>query len=198
MMGSELKVKSKEGEGSTFYFTLQLDHVKDIETSSSIPKMKEEVGFGRSNEILTTSGGPISNEILGNKNRGLQGGSILLAEDNEINQLIIQKLLKDAGFDVVIASNGRECIDAFEKNQNFDLIFMDIQMPEMDGIQATAYIRKVLKNDTVKIIALTADMMSGTREMVIQNGMNDYLTKPIKEEELLESCQRWIHKEPIN
>jgi len=194
MMDSELKVQSQEGEGSTFYFTLHLAHAKVRETSISAQKTRKNLVYESSNEILKSSESPLSNEKVLTKNQGFQGTKILVAEDNKMVQLVFHKILKDAGFDVVMASNGKECIDIFEKNQNFDLIFMDIQMPEMDGLQATAYIRKVLKNDTVKIIAFTADITPETREMVIQNGMNDFLTKPIKQEELLEIYQKWIRK----
>ena len=126
-------------------------------------------------------------------NKGKNGNKILVAEDNKINQLIISKILTNEGYEVLMTSDGKECINALEKNPDVNLILMDIQMPIMDGLQATEHIRDILKNDEIKIIALTAHTLSGTREMVIKNGMNDYLTKPIDRNELFEMFEKWIY-----
>ncbi len=107
---------------------------------------------------------------------------ILLAEDNLVNQKLAKLMLGKAGYQVEVASNGREAVDKYTAApDSFDLILMDVQMPEMDGKAATAAIRK-MGHDRVPIIAMTAHAMKGDRDMCLQAGMNDYLTKPIKRE----------------
>jgi two-component system sensor histidine kinase/response regulator len=118
---------------------------------------------------------------------------ILLAEDNLVNQKLVVKMLEKRGHRVVVAPNGRKAVDAF-KAEYFDLILMDVQMPEMDGLEATARIRereaelatRDLQPGThnIPIIALTAHAMKGDREKCIGAGMDDYVTKPIKADEL--------------
>lgn len=107
---------------------------------------------------------------------------VLVAEDNKINQSLIQHLLTswNIGFD--IAGNGKEAILNLQ-NKNYDLVLMDIQMPEMDGYSATQYIRHELKNN-IPVIAMTAHALAGEREKCLDMGMNEYISKPIKEQEL--------------
>ncbi|MDR1079617.1 MAG: response regulator, partial [Deltaproteobacteria bacterium] len=121
----------------------------------------------------------------------LKGSLILLAEDNEVNQLVARKLLKNAGFEVDIASNGRE---AFEKVQarDYALVLMDIQMPEMDGLTATRAIRALPGYEELPIVAMTAHAMSGDRDLSLAAGMNDHITKPINLDALFAALNRWI------
>jgi len=111
--------------------------------------------------------------------------NILLAEDNQVNQLVMQRLLTKRGHQVTIAANGRLACEAL-KNQAFDLVFMDVQMPEMDGFEATAAIRKEHQTDSVRvpIIALTAHAMTGDQERCLAAGMDGYMSKPINPSEL--------------
>jgi signal transduction histidine kinase/CheY-like chemotaxis protein len=118
--------------------------------------------------------------------------NILLAEDNLINQTLAIKLLETRGHRVTLASNGKEAVEAFKKG-DFDLILMDIQMPEMDGFEATRRIRELEaenqssidnQQSTIPIIAMTAHAMTGDREKCIDAGMDDYVSKPIKPEAL--------------
>jgi len=110
---------------------------------------------------------------------------ILLAEDNSVNQRLARSLLEKRGHSVVVAANGREALDALEK-QSFDLVFMDVQMPVMDGFEATAAIRKQERSgeSRLPIVALTAHAMKGDREKCLAGGMDGYLTKPIRPQEL--------------
>ncbi|GEM_PF-3076607 len=107
---------------------------------------------------------------------------ILLAEDNIVNQKVAGIMLKKMGHSVVIAVNGQEAVRKFtDSPEDFDLIFMDVQMPEMDGLAATRSIREE-GFDTIPIVAMTASAMKGDREICLGVGMDDYVTKPIKKE----------------
>ncbi len=125
---------------------------------------------------------------------GANGARILLAEDNEINQILAVELLKMEGFEVDVANNGREAIDLLRKEAPYDLILMDIQMPEMDGLAATREIRRDPKFKDLPIIAMTAHAMSGDKELSLEAGMNDHVTKPIDPQVLYETLRRWIGK----
>jgi PAS domain S-box-containing protein len=110
---------------------------------------------------------------------------ILLAEDNAVNRMLAVRLLEKRGHTVVTATNGREAVEAFQK-EKFDLILMDIQMPEMDGVEAAAAIREIesASGESVPIIALTAHALTGDRERCLEGGMDGYTTKPIRAEAL--------------
>jgi CheY-like chemotaxis protein len=113
------------------------------------------------------------------------GLRILLAEDNPVNQYFALRLLQKRGYEVVLAGSGREVLAALEK-QTFDLILMDVQMPEMDGFEATAAIREKEKatGTHVPIVAMTAHAMAGDRERCLAAGMDNYVSKPIRSQEL--------------
>ena len=105
---------------------------------------------------------------------------VLLVEDNPVNQKLAKLMLTKGGYQVVVAGNGREAVEKFTASpDDFDLIFMDIQMPEMDGMKATQAIRNK-GFDAVPIIAMTAHAMKGDRETCLEAGMDDYVTKPIQ------------------
>src|SRR6266478_1869316 len=118
---------------------------------------------------------------------------ILLAEDNPVNQRLASRLLEKRGHSVVVAGNGREALEALEK-EYFDLVFMDVQMPVMDGFEATAAIRKKEGDSGIHlpVVALTAHAMKGDREKCLAGGMDGYLTKPIQPQELDELLQSYI------
>jgi len=121
--------------------------------------------------------------------------NVLLAEDNAVNRTVASRLLEKQGHAVVAAPNGREAVAAFkDSNSNFDLILMDVQMPEMDGFEATAAIRKIEKaNGThTPILAMTANAMRGDRERCLEAGMDGYVAKPIHMEELIMAMERTI------
>jgi CheY-like chemotaxis protein len=120
------------------------------------------------------------------------GLRILLAEDNVVNRAVATGILQKQGHTLLHAGNGREAINAM-KNQNVDLIFMDIQMPEMDGLEATRSIREMERNigGHMPIIAMTAHAMAGDRERCLAAGMDGYVSKPIKKEDLIEAIDNF-------
>jgi len=124
-----------------------------------------------------------------------QSVRILLAEDNPVNQKLAVLILTKAGYKVEVANNGRMAVDTFTANPDrFDLILMDIQMPELDGLTATKELR-CRGFTTVPIIAMTANAMKGDREICLEAGMNDYITKPVKREIIFEIIEKWLHHE---
>jgi CheY-like chemotaxis protein len=122
---------------------------------------------------------------------------ILLAEDNAINQKLAVRLLEKQGHEVVVAQNGREAVEIWQREE-VDLILMDVQMPEMDGLEATRWIRE-RERETGKhtpIIAMTAHAMKGDRERCLEAGMDGYLSKPIRPRELEETIQAMVASHP--
>ena len=120
----------------------------------------------------------------------LKGMKILLVEDNEVNQLVASRILRKAGFLVTIAQNGQEALEKVGED-DYGLVLMDIQMPVMDGLEATREIRKLRRYDSLPIVAMTAHAMSGDRELSIKSGMNDHVNKPIDVQELFKTIVRW-------
>ncbi|WP_261302995.1 response regulator [Paenibacillus andongensis] len=119
-------------------------------------------------------------------------GSILVAEDNEINQLVIIGLLEQLGYQVVIAQNGYEVLELVDQ-QEWKLILMDIHMPEMDGYEATQRLRKLKLMNKIPIIALTADVMMQDRPEILKLGLNDILIKPVDEKQLSDMLEKWLN-----
>ena len=114
---------------------------------------------------------------------------ILLAEDNAVNQKLALRLFSLMGYDVDVAANGIEAVDAVER-QPYDVVFMDVQMPEMDGLEATRRIRARVADGGPRIVAMTANAMEGDREACLEAGMDDYVAKPIRVEELLGALEK--------
>ena len=121
----------------------------------------------------------------------IRGARLLLAEDNKINQQVAKELLGQAGLTVIIANNGREAIEKLSK-ETFDAVLMDIQMPEMDGYDATRAIREKPEYADLPIIAMTANVMAGDREKCLEAGLNDHVAKPIDPEKLFSALVQWI------
>ncbi|MBW2080430.1 MAG: response regulator [Deltaproteobacteria bacterium] len=126
---------------------------------------------------------------------------ILLAEDNPVNQKLVKIMLTKVGYKVEVANNGKEAVEKYTAHpKNFDLIFMDIQMPEMDGMGATKEIRnwenevhsRNVKKFRIPIVAMTAHAMKGDREKCIEVGMDDYIPKPIKRELVFNVIEKWV------
>src|SRR5205807_6006689 len=123
---------------------------------------------------------------------------ILVAEDNHVNQRLIVRLLEKRGHRSVLAGDGRQALEAL-KNENFDLVLMDVQMPHMGGVEATSAIRQTEGSSGchIPIIALTANTMKGDREKYLASGMDGYLAKPIRPQELDKILERYQARPPV-
>jgi len=123
----------------------------------------------------------------------VRGAKVLLAEDNKINQMVARELLRVEGFETTVADNGRIAIELLNK-QKFDIVLMDVQMPEMDGLEATREIRADDRFKDLPILAMTANAMPGDHEISIEAGMNDYIAKPIDPKILYRALVKWIRR----
>ena len=171
LMRGEMQVQSEVGKGSTFSFTIPCSVV----SQGSIEL------YRASEEISSVPAVPAAVQPL----------SILLAEDNPVNQRLAAHLLQRQGHTVTIAQNGAEAV-RLTAHKRFDLILMDVQMPVMDGAAATARIRSSeAQGCRVPIVAVTAHAMAGDREKYLALGMDDYVTKPIDRQELFATIERW-------
>jgi len=128
--------------------------------------------------------------------KNIQGAHILLVDDNSINQEVANEFLLDVGMVVTIASNGQECLTALQHG-SFDLVFMDIQMPGMDGLEATRRIRQDSQYKDLPIIAMTAHAMAGDKDKSLAAGMNDHITKPIDQAVLYQTLKEWIPEKQL-
>ena len=180
IMGGRIWVESEEGHGSRFHFTARF----------AVPSgRRQELESGMA-DVLSAGNG----EGLARRQR-LHGARILLAEDNGVNRIFIVRLLEKHGHSVVTAVDGRDALAAFAKC-HFDLVLMDVQMPGMDGLEATEAIRELEKESSlhVPIVALTAHALNGDRERCLAAGMDGYLSKPVHADELLEMLDAFLRK----
>ncbi len=141
-------------------------------------------------EKLSTSTSETSTLLI-DRLKQITNAKILLVEDNEINQDVAIALLSDAGFVVDLAENGRIAVEKV-KTGDYDIVLMDMQMPEMDGVEATAVIRKDARYNRLPIVAMTASVMQDDRDRCLEVGMNDHVAKPIEPEQLWKTLLKWI------
>ena len=175
-MGSQLQVESEPSQGSTFYFDLALTISENHDSTSRFSEMNTI------DPVVSLQ--KIFNDKL------LTGKHILLAEDNRINQQVALSFLKRAGAKIELANNGIEAL-ALLKEMKFDAILMDVQMPELDGLDATRKIRQQKEFQLIPIIGLSAGISAHERNACLDCGMNDFLPKPINPEQLVQTIQKW-------
>ena len=177
MMDGDVWVESEVSKGSTFHFTAWFLKVSEKE----VHRYPSDFPVGK--QMVAEDGG-----------LGKSPLRILITEDNKVNQKLAKMMLTKAGFKVDIASNGQEAVNKLlAKPKDFDLVFMDIQMPVMDGFDATAAIRKAGFNN-LPIVAMTAHAMKGYRQKCIDAGMDDYVTKPIKKDAVIDVIKRQMRR----
>jgi CheY-like chemotaxis protein len=167
LMGGRIWAESRPGAGSTFHFFAYFERLKSTALKGIQKDRPPELPAVQDPQIAAAENG----------NHRLR---ILVAEDNHINQHLAVKLLEHLGHTAVVVENGKEAVSAVTKN-SFDLVFMDVQMPEMDGLEATTTIRAHEKatGSHIPIVAMTAHAMIGDREQCLEAGMDGYLSKPI-------------------
>jgi signal transduction histidine kinase/ActR/RegA family two-component response regulator len=179
LMGSKIYVESTPGRGSTFWFICVLK-----KTADTLDRTKTQKGHLLSKNADETA---------------LQGKKILLAEDEPINQILATALLEQFGVQVTAVTNGATALAAIYEEGKFDLVLMDLQMPEMDGFEATRRIRLLPHPASeIPIVALTAHARNQDREKCLRSGMNDYLSKPIDREELKRILIRQLRQRKIS
>jgi PAS domain S-box-containing protein len=170
MQKGTISVSSKPSVGTVFTVLLPYEIAEKTEVKQT----------GNKDDKLSCSG-----------QRDFTGKRILVAEDNEINQFVLNASLQRYNIDVIMTSTGKQAVEYLENNDPVDLILMDIRMPEMDGFQAVEYIRKKL-NSTVPIIILTASALGNERQRSFEIGANGYVTKPFAPEELHDCLERFL------
>lgn len=169
MMEGRIWIESRLGKGSTFHFTILSEAVATTPepASPSVPKLSTGQNISKIYPLR-----------------------ILLAEDNEINKKVAQHMLRKVGYEADMASNGLEVLRAIE-SRPYDIILMDVQMPDMDGIETAQQIRKQWPDRRMKIIAVTAYALEGDKDRCLKAGMDDYISKPIQLEELRSKLIKW-------
>jgi CheY-like chemotaxis protein/anti-sigma regulatory factor (Ser/Thr protein kinase) len=171
ILGGTMKVESQTGKGSRFYLTIPFEPEKIIKTESIMSSTMEK------------------------SNSEKEKIKILLAEDNEANQFLIKAITKTKNWDILVVDNGQQAVDKF-KDDHFDLVLMDVQMPVKNGYEATREIREIEKEKGTytPIIALTAYAMKSDKDLCIEAGMDDYISKPFKRQQFLETIIDQLNK----
>jgi signal transduction histidine kinase/ActR/RegA family two-component response regulator len=169
MMGGTIGVRSRLGEGSTFWFTLKVSPAHSLPQAHAAATGSIETSKSQAKQFR-----------------------LLLVEDNHINQKVALAMLKNLGYHADVARNGREAVEAVT-SRHYDLVFMDCLMPEVDGFEATRLLR-ARDGDCarVPIIAMTANAFAEDRDACLAAGMTDYLSKPVREADLQSKLQRWL------
>ncbi|MEL6603683.1 MAG: CheR family methyltransferase, partial [Cyanobacteria bacterium J06614_10] len=172
LMDGTIGVDSLEGEGSTFWFEVSLETSDDL--TNEVPSTGDTRKQPGSDNSKSTA-------------------RLLIAEDNQDNMDILVMILEDLGYEnVTTAMNGREVIEKTATN-HFDLVFMDCQMPQLDGYETTRQLRKQdSDNSSIPVIALTASVMAGDRERCLEAGMNDYVSKPFSIDDIVGMLEQWL------
>ncbi len=184
IMGGHLQVSSEPDKGSVFSFAIPVDMFSDVTLINRIFDFKDVEVHPQQHAVANTL---------------FQGKKVLLAEDNAINQLIAKEELEDMGLVVSVANDGKQAVEIWQQG-GFDLILMDVQMPEMDGLEASQKIRELERGSGLRmpIVALTANAMKEDLQRCLDAGMDDYVTKPFQPHQLAAKLKVYLHGEAIH
>jgi signal transduction histidine kinase len=174
--GGEIEVESEVGRGTTFVVKLRCDIAID------------EGGIEKSIQPLRAALADSVSSLV----------RILVVEDNQVNQKVVTTVLRKRGYSIDVANDGAEALSRLEESAGFDLILMDVQMPLLDGLEATRLIRKDPRWKGLPIVAMTAHAMSGDKERCLEAGMNGYISKPVHPSQLLETVDGYLHRSLVN
>ena len=178
LMGGDVGVRSRPGVGSTFWFTAQLGV-----SYKTLPALLNQIGDA-AGELLASAR---QSALLG----ALKGARILLVEDNQFNQQIAQEMLEELGATVCLANNGAEALELL-RSTGYDCILMDLQMPLMDGLEATRRIRADPHIGHIPVLAMTATATTEARMRCIEAGMNDFISKPVQPALMAQTVANWL------
>jgi two-component system, sensor histidine kinase len=169
--GGEIGVQSELGKGTTFTVTLK------CEADTAAAATREAHGVPQAPAVPESSGG---------------AARILVVEDNQVNQKVVTAVLRKRGFSIELANDGQEALNKLAKSAAFDLVLMDVQMPVLDGLEATRLIRKEQRWQKLPIVAMTAHAMNGDKERCLEAGMNGYISKPVHPSLLLSTVDEFL------
>ena len=169
LLGGDIGVESEPGDGSVFWFYIEVRKANEAEIKEHLNRQQLQ---------------DVEQKVLEYK------PTVLLVDDNQINQKVAQKQLERLGCETDVASNGFEAIE-FAVSRKYDIIFMDIQMPQMDGVTATKHIKEKLGDACPPIVAMTAYSMKDDAEKFMNQGMDDYVSKPVKSADLYATISKW-------
>lgn len=180
MMGGKINVQSQFGQGSIFM----------VQIPQKISKM-----INPTNEIDDKN--KILEEIIEKDKVNLSNKKVLIVDDNNLNIKVAQRVLVNFNFDVDTCNSGKDCLDKIKQGKIYDLILMDIMMPEMSG-ETTLLKLKELPSFNIPVIALTADAVAGAKEKYLSEGFTDYLSKPFTKDQLKEKLNKIFNEEQSN
>ncbi len=175
LMGGRMWAESRPGLGSRFSFTARFARAPETPRPAITRQGADAVAAACAQ---------------------LSGARILVAEDNEFNQVLIEELLQRCGASTTVCASGREVLEVL-RHERFDLVLMDMQMPDMDGVEATVRLRAMPEFAALPIIAMTANAMADDRERCLAAGMNDFETKPVDPNRMYLTLAKWVAKAPL-